>query len=229
MTTVTIVKKNGMAAIAADSMTKWGSGKETAEYVVNHHKIVRVGDTYMALTGAASAKVIFKDHFAKAKQKNARFDTVDHIFQAWLGLHTAMKETYFLNPSGDDEDEFETTRVDVAIANAHGIFGVAQHRDVQEYSKFYALGSGYPYALGAMFTVYDDPDKSAEEIARIGVQASGEFDDSTGLPIFSYSIPLIGKEGGKEIGKDGEEAETSPPLISTKPSRPRTSKKREGK
>ena len=28
-------------------MTKWGSGKETADYVVNHGKLLQVGDTWL--------------------------------------------------------------------------------------------------------------------------------------------------------------------------------------
>ncbi|HTE16485.1 MAG TPA: hypothetical protein VK642_15545 [Burkholderiales bacterium] len=38
MTTIAVVRKDGYVAIAADTMTKWGTGKETAEYVVNNHK-----------------------------------------------------------------------------------------------------------------------------------------------------------------------------------------------
>ncbi len=207
MTTVTVVRKNGVAAIAADSMTKWGTGKETADYIVNHHKIIQIGDTYLALTGAPAAKLILKDYFSKAKNKPPKFENVASIFGSWLGLHAAMKETYFLNPSGEDEDAFETTQIDVALANPYGIFGVAQHRDVQEYSRFYALGSGYSYAVGAMFAVYHDPDKTAEEIARIGVQAAADFDDSTGLPVFSFTVPLLTPE---------EKAETPLPKTSRK-------------
>src|SRR3954462_9133064 len=48
MTTIAVVRKNGYAAIAADTMTKWGTGKETASYIVNHGKIFQVGNTYSA-------------------------------------------------------------------------------------------------------------------------------------------------------------------------------------
>jgi len=33
MTTIAVVRKNGYAAIAADTLTKWGSGKESAAYI----------------------------------------------------------------------------------------------------------------------------------------------------------------------------------------------------
>ena len=55
MTTIAVVRKNGHAAIAADTMTKWGTGKETAEYIINHSKILKVGGSYIGVTGSASA------------------------------------------------------------------------------------------------------------------------------------------------------------------------------
>ena len=38
MTTIAVVRKSGYAAIAADTLTKWGTGKESAAYVANNTK-----------------------------------------------------------------------------------------------------------------------------------------------------------------------------------------------
>ena len=43
MTTITVVKKGGIAAIAADTLTKWGAGKESAKYIANSEKITKIG------------------------------------------------------------------------------------------------------------------------------------------------------------------------------------------
>ena len=64
MTTVTVVKKDGRIAIAADTLTKWGGGKESAAYVTNHEKIIRVGDSFVAITGSATFKLILADYFS---------------------------------------------------------------------------------------------------------------------------------------------------------------------
>ena len=40
MTTIAVVKKQGVAAIATDTLTKWGTGKESAGYIANNDKIV---------------------------------------------------------------------------------------------------------------------------------------------------------------------------------------------
>ena len=46
MTSIVVVKKNGYATIAADTLTKWGSGKESAEYINNNTKILNIKDNY---------------------------------------------------------------------------------------------------------------------------------------------------------------------------------------
>jgi len=182
MTTVTVVRKDGRIAIAADTLTKWGGGKESADYVANHEKIIRVGDSYVAITGSASFKLILTDYFSSLDTPPPLDSTAD-IFRAWNTLHGALKEHYYLQTGEDKEEDLESSRMDVLIANPHGIFGVAAHRTVQEFSKFYAYGSGSPYALGAMYAAYRAPAFDAEAVARLGVRAAAEFHDETGLPI----------------------------------------------
>jgi len=189
MTTIVVVRKNGVAAIAADTLTKWGTGKESAAYIANNNKIVRAGDTYIGASGSATFKTIMHDYFARPKTK-ARFDTTIQIFRTWQAFHAALKDDYFLVTVSDKDDSLESSRFDVLLANAHGIFGVGAHRTVQEYVKFYAIGSGTDVALGAMYGVYDDPKRSAEDIARFAIEAAAEFDDATGLPVMSHSIKL---------------------------------------
>lgn len=187
MSTITVVKKNGYAAIAADTLTKWGATKESADYIVNHSKIIQVRDSFLAISGPTSAKLALKRYFANMKEEPS-FYSVDGIFETWLALHETLKEEYYLRPNSDDKDSYESTRMDVLIASPQGIFGVAAHRSVQEFSKFYAFGCGAEYAMGAMYGSYNDPLKSADDVARLGVEAASVFDDCTGLPVISYMV-----------------------------------------
>lgn len=187
MTTLAVVKKKGQIAIAADTLTKWGTTKESAVYVANHEKIFRVGDTYIAITGTTTFNLILRDYFG-AMECPPAFDSVSSIFRAWQELHAAMKERYFLNATEDKEDDLETSRIHVLIANPHGIFGVGAHRTVQEFSRFYSYGAGSEYATGALFAAYDNPKLEAEALARLAIECAIEFDDSTGGPITSYSM-----------------------------------------
>jgi ATP-dependent HslUV protease subunit HslV len=129
------------------------------------------------------------DYFARTKTK-ARFSSTIEIFRTWQAFHEVLKDEYFLVTTSDKDDSLESSRFDVQLANPHGIFGVGAHRTVQEYVKFYAIGSGTDVALGAMYGVYDDPKRSAEDIARFAIEAAAEFDDATGLPVMSHSIKL---------------------------------------
>ena len=97
---------------------------------------------------------------------------------------------YFLNPKDEDDDPYESSQMDLFIANRYGIFGVFSLREIDEYEKFWSIGSGSDYALGAMYAAYDQFEE-AEEIARIGVEAGIEFDDGSDAPITAYNVDLI--------------------------------------
>ena len=135
----------------------------------------------------ATFKMILKEYFVDNAQLIS-LQSVDDIFRTWNQLHLKLKEKYFLMPEEDKEDAIESSRMDVLIANPYGIFGVSGHRTVQEFSRFYAYGSGSDYALGSMWTTYDSQDISAETIARKSIEAAAEFDDGTGLPVDSFTI-----------------------------------------
>lgn len=189
MSTIVVVKKDGFAAIAADTLSKNGETKESAAYVVNNEKIIVVQENYLAIAGPTSGKRVLRHYFNNFKG-TVSLNSADAIFAQWLHLHQALRETYFVNPNDDEDASFESSQMDILIANKHGIFGVAAYRSVQEFTRYYACGMGDQYALGAIYARYDDPSLSAEALARLGVEASAEFDDSTGLPVTSYSIKL---------------------------------------
>ena len=189
MTTITVVRKGGYAAIAADTLTKYGYAKESAEYVVNHGKILKVGSSYIGLTGTVVLHHAVEIYFAGAGAK-AQLGSVLDIFSAWNELHRVLREEFYLNAHAGENDTVEPSRVSAVIANPRGIFGISERRSVQEFTKFYADGSGDEYAQGAMYAAYGDEGKTAEEVARLGVSAAAEFDEDTGLPIESYVVKL---------------------------------------
>ena len=76
------------------------------------------------------------------------------IFETFRKLHPILKEQHFLNPKEEEDDPYESTQMTALIANEHGIFGVYSMREVFEYSRFWAVGSGREFALGAMHAEY---------------------------------------------------------------------------
>jgi ATP-dependent protease HslVU (ClpYQ) peptidase subunit len=73
--------------------------------------------------------------------------------------------------------------------NRGGIFGLYSLREVDQYTRFWAVGSGAEFALGAMHVAYDLFD-DADAIARAGVEAGACFDSGSALPMTSYSLEL---------------------------------------
>ena len=89
MTTIAVVRKGGVAAIAADTLTKWGSGKESAKYIANSEKIIKIGENYIAVTGNATFKLILKEYFVEQGNEIALSNPME-IFRTWSRLHAAL-------------------------------------------------------------------------------------------------------------------------------------------
>jgi ATP-dependent protease HslVU (ClpYQ) peptidase subunit len=60
---------------------------------------------------------------------------------------------------------------------------------VQEYTRFYAFGSGTDIALGALHACYDDAARP-EDLALRALAAAAEFDDATAAPFTLRTVEL---------------------------------------
>ena len=188
MSTVVVVKKKGVAAIGADTLTKLGYTNERKQYIYNYSKLLRFGGNYFAFVGHASWDLVLKSYFNKVKPALS-LASPQEIFEFIRELHISLKDDYFLNPKEEDDDPFESSQVDLLIANKSGIFGLHRFRSVSAYKKFYAFGSGYKFALGAMRAVYDSA-SSAKALAKAGLEAACDFDDGSGLPFEIKTVQL---------------------------------------
>lgn len=190
MSTIVVVKKAGQVVIAADSLTSFGETKCQGKYIQNKDKILSFSNNYIGIVGSSAHSSVFRSIIANHSELLS-FKSKEDIFESYLKLHTILKEKYFLTTQESEEEgqEYESSQINAVIANKHGIFGVFSWREVYEYEKFWAIGSGRDFALGAMFAVYDLL-SSAEEIAKIGVSAGGEFDNASSLPHSLYCVNL---------------------------------------
>lgn len=193
MSTVVVVRKNNVACIAADTLTSFGSTKQLGHYKSEPDKILRVGESYVATVGTPVHRLVLSSVLSRSTE-TPLLSTRQDIFEFFRGLHPRLKDEYYVNPKEGDKDPYESSQMDLLIANRHGLFGVFSFREVYEYSRFWALGSGMDYALGAMFAVYDHQ-QDAQEIAQIGLKAALEFDDATAPPVTAYTVKLTGGRG----------------------------------
>jgi len=192
VSTIVAVLKNNIACIAADSLTSFGDTKQAAEFVTDSDKIIRftgvVSDNYMGIVGSAAHQLVMQSLIINHAEK-IDFSNRLTIFNTLKTIHPILKDEYFLNSKEEDEDSYESSRVDALIMNANGIFGLYSLREVDQYSKFWAVGSGAEFALGAMHAAYDQFD-DADVIARTGIEAGAIFDNGSSLPMTSYSMAV---------------------------------------
>jgi ATP-dependent HslUV protease, peptidase subunit HslV len=187
MTTLVAVRKNDQIAIAADSLTTFGDTRLSAEFDRTPDKILRHQDTYIGLCGSAAHQLVFQSLLARGSDFD--FATKAGIFETFRKLHPILKEQHFLNPKEEEDDPYESTQITALVANEHGIFGVYSMREVFEYTRFWAVGSGREFALGAMDALYARL-KTATAIAEAGIRAGATFDKNSGLPMTLYTVAL---------------------------------------
>lgn len=187
MTTLVVAKKNGEVAIAADSLTTFGDTRLNRCYKGEYDKILSLAGTWIGVCGSSAHPLVLAS--ALEKLEGPRFDSRSGVYETFRRLHPILKEHAYLNPKEDEDDPYESSQITALIANPSGIYGVFSLREVFEFDRFWGIGSGRNFALGAMHAAYDQA-ASAAELARIGVEAGIEFDTASGGPVVVHTLPL---------------------------------------
>ena len=188
MTTIVVVRKGGSAVIAADSLTTFGTTRLAPAYDRHPEKITKYADSFIGVAGSAAHQLVLENVLARTP--NLDFNGKAAIYESFRKLHPVLKDEAFLNPKEEDDDPYESSQMTVMIANPAGIFAVYSMREVFEFDRFWAIGSGRDFALGAMYSVYGGKSKTAAAIAEAGVTAGAEFDTGTSLPITWHEVGL---------------------------------------
>ena len=188
MTTLCVARKGGQVAIAADALVTFGDTRLAHGYEAND-KLFRVGDSWFGMAGTTAHFPVLRKALAALPTDELRLGSRDEVFDTFLKLHPKLKETFFLNSKEDDNDPYESSQFTVLIANPHGLFGVYSYREVFEFERFWAIGSGRSFALGAMYAGFDKA-RTARELAELGVRAGCEFDKNSAGPIKAHTLKL---------------------------------------
>lgn len=188
MSTIVVVRKGRNACIGADTLTSFGGLRQAQFYQKYSDKIHRFADNYVGIIGSAAHHIVIPSLFSEVDFEYS-FNSRVEIFESFRKFHPVLKDQYFLNSQDEEDDPYESSRVDALIVNPHGVFGIYSLREVFEYTRFWAIGSGSEFALGAMFASYDDCE-TVEDVARVGVEAGAEFDSGTALPLTLCSVRL---------------------------------------
>jgi len=187
VTTLVAVKKNGMAAIAADSLTTFGDTRLGRQYKGEHDKILEINGSFIGLCGSSAHPLVISSLLPKLE--DARLGSRMEVYETFRRLHPILKEQGYLNPKEDEDDPYESSQITALIVNNTGIYGVYSYREVFDYDRFWGIGSGRNFALGAMFAAYDRC-RTAADVAKLGVEAGAEFDTATQGPIVLHTVKL---------------------------------------
>ena len=173
------IEKNGELIVAADTLTSFGHTK-VPPALHTAQKVRRVGRSFLAATGWGLYENILDD--VLARRKNVRLGTRAQIFDFFLRLWGDLHKKYsFVNDQIDEKEAGPFGNLDSTfiVAGPAGIFYVGPDMSVTEVERYFAIGSGAQFALGALHALHDSK-LTAEAIARRGVEAAVAFDNYCG-------------------------------------------------
>lgn len=188
MTTVVVARKGSQVAIAGDTLVTFGDTRLGHGYEQND-KLFRVGESWVGMSGTTAHFPVLRRALNGLTPDELKLGSRDEVFDTFLRLHPKLKDNFFLNTKEEDSDPYESSQFTALIANPSGIYGVYSYREVFEFDRFWGIGTGRAFALGAMYAAYDKA-RSAREIAEIGVRAGCEFDKNSSAPVRVHMIKL---------------------------------------
>jgi len=187
LSTIAVAQKNGAAVMVADALTTFDELKLPPELDAQPDKIFRIGEAAVGVVGFTAHAQVLENLLKTVEAPD--FSSREAIFELFRDLHPILKEEYFLRPEAEEGDPYESSQMALLIASPQGLFGVYDFREVHQYTRYWAMGSGAGYALGAMFAAWEHA-ATAREVAEIGVRAGCAFDRGSGLPLQTVEIAL---------------------------------------
>ncbi|MGR3293759.1 MAG: hypothetical protein ACUZ9M_07075 [Candidatus Scalindua sp.] len=170
MSIAVAVQKDNKIVIGADTLQCFDSNMTGVDNL-NESKLRRIGSVMVASAGWGLYDNILDDYL-KGK-KSVKLSTKQEVFLFFKKLWPVLHEKYSLvkDQCDDAASPFGELDSSFLIATKKRILLVSSNMCVTEFLKFYAIGAGRDYAIGAMHVLYDQ-EKSAEEIARLAIEAA---------------------------------------------------------
>ena len=198
MSIVCAAIKNDEIAIAADTQMSMGSLVTTAEDLKNCDKLLRVNDNVIGMVGWTAMSAMLETIIS---EKGGLFVMDDRmkIYRSLMNLHKEMKANYYLETDENKSQPVESLQLDALIINKNEIFEIGSYREVNQYLRFWAIGSGSRYSLGAMEALYDNA-IDAKELVETGVYTAAKFDGHCSLPATSEVMKLSAEQRVAIVG-----------------------------
>ena len=190
-----------MVAIAADTLVTFGDTRLAHGYEANL-KLFKAGDSWIGMAGTVAHFPVLRRALAALPPDELKLHSRDQVFDTFLKLHPKLKESFFLNTKEEDSDPYESSQFTALIANHAGIFGVYSYREVFEFDRFWGIGTGRAFALGAMYAGMDRPTRVLVEFTARTHAEFGHLAGRLGLVEARIHCP----ERKRTAGADAPEA-----------------------
>ncbi len=175
MSIAVAIRKNRQLALGTDSQTSFGSSRVPSDNL-RTTKIHQIGATYLATTGWGLYENILDDYLARAP--DAKLETKGAIFAFFMTFWKELHDSYsFVKDQSDKDDESPFGSLDASflVISREGVFHVGADMSVTAFEKYYAIGSGADYALGAISALYHDTPDTVT-VCRKAIEAALDFD-----------------------------------------------------
>lgn len=173
MSIAVAVQKGKQIVIASDSQSSFGSCRVPPE---NHQtlKIRKAGSSYIAAAGWAIYDDMLQDFLSRRKLGSLR--SREAIFRLFLQFWKEAHKRYSIvnDQPGEKDSPFGELDSSFLIVNSAGIFHVSSDMSTTKFEKYFAIGSGGDYALGALHALYDS-ELGAVALAQRAVEAAIAF------------------------------------------------------
>ena len=175
--------------MAADSLTCFGDDHVVPSDNSPTQKIRQLGDAVIGISGWAIYQSILDDHLRAQSSPDLSSETT--IFRFFMTFWKALHDDYpFVNDQANSRDSpFGDLDSSFLIASPGGLFKVSSDAEVSRFHRYYAIGSGSEYALGALGAI-NDSEPDGEVAAREAVRVASLFDTHCGGDAYVLTVPL---------------------------------------
>jgi ATP-dependent HslUV protease, peptidase subunit HslV len=190
------IEKNGEIIVAADTLTSFGHTK-VPPVLHSAVKVRRVGASLLATTGWGVYENILDD--VLARRKNIRLGSRGQIFEFFLRLWSDLHKKYsFVNDQIDEKEAGPFGNLDSTflVVGRPGIFYVGPDMSVTRVERYFAIGSGAQFALGALNALHDSK-LGVETMARRAIEAAIAFDTYCGGDAQIHRVAGVARRGAR--------------------------------
>ncbi|MDY0004783.1 MAG: hypothetical protein RBU30_26030, partial [Polyangia bacterium] len=180
-TILVAVEKGPELVLAADTKTSFDMHTQPIENL-RAEKIMEAGEAVLGCAGWALYGNLLEDYLRD--KKKIALGSRQEVFRFFLKFWEDLREHYsFVEDRAADEDTpFADLDSEFLIVHPGGIFHVASHLTVSRIQRFFAIGAGADYALGALQVLYHQ-EFDAEALARKAVETAMAFCSDCGGPV----------------------------------------------